>query len=80
MGLFEMIIAIVVMSSAVTIVKSMLMYRARRMPQVDRDALLRIEEQLGALRDDVAELQERVDFTERVLARNREGELRLGEK
>jgi hypothetical protein len=77
MGLFELIIAVVVMSTVGSIAKSYFMYRARRLPPVDRDAMLRIEEQLGALREEVAELQERVDFTERVLARNREGEMRL---
>jgi hypothetical protein len=81
-----LIVIIVIASTFSSIVKSILSYRVRRMPPADRDALKRIEEgllqvrdEVSALRGDVDELQERVDFTERVLARNREGELRLGQ-
>jgi hypothetical protein len=86
MGLFELIVIVVALSTVGSIVKSVLSYRVRRLPAVDRDALQRIEETLAELRDNVAavrenvaELEERMDFTERVLARNREGELRLGQ-
>jgi hypothetical protein len=77
-GLFELIIAIVALSTVGSIVKSVLMYRARRLPAADREASQRIEQALSDLRDEVtamresvAELEERMDFTERVLAKGR---------
>jgi uncharacterized protein YlxW (UPF0749 family) len=85
MGLFELIIAIAVLSTVGSIAKAVLTRRARGLPPADREALRRIEEgmleireHVAAMRQDVDELQERVDFTERVLTKNREGELRLG--
>jgi uncharacterized protein YceH (UPF0502 family) len=66
-----------------SIVKSVLMYRARRLPAADREASQRIEQALSDLRDEVAamrenvaELEERMDFSERMLAKSREGELK----
>lgn len=86
MGLFELIVIVVALSTVGSIVKSVLSYRVRRLPAADRDAARRIEETLlelkdevAAVRGEVAELEERMDFTERVLARTREGELRLGQ-
>ena len=85
MGLFELIIAIAVLSTVGSIAKAVLTRRGRGLPAADREAFRRIEEgmleireHVAALRGDVDELQERVDFTERVLTKNREGELRLG--
>lgn len=84
-SLFTLIVIIVIASSLSGIVKAALGYHGRRIPAADRDALRRIEqgllelrEDLGAVRDDVTELQERVDFAERLLARSRDEELRLG--
>jgi hypothetical protein len=85
MGLFGLIVIVVALSTVGSIAKAILTRRGREVPAADREAFRRIEEgmleirdHLAALRGDVDELQERVDFTERVLAKNREGELRLG--
>jgi hypothetical protein len=85
MGVMEFILGIVVISSVASIIKAGMSYKTRRMPAADREAFKRIEEtvlqmrdEISAVRQDVDELQERVDFAERVLTRGKEGELRLG--
>jgi hypothetical protein len=84
-ALFELIALIVVVSGVTGIVKAVLVQRGRRLPAEDRQMLERLEttmqelrDEVTAMRDDVVELQERVDFAERLLARQRESELRLG--
>ncbi len=80
MGLMEMIVIVVLLSTVSSIAKSAFGHRARRMATVDGDALKRIEAGMAELRDeitavrgDVTELYERVDFAERMLAQQREG-------
>lgn len=85
MGVMELILGIVIISTFGSLIKAAITYKARRVPAADREAFKRIEDtllqmrdEISAVRQDVDELQERVDFTERVLTRNKEGELRLG--
>ena len=85
MGLFELVVIVVALSTVSTIFKSAFAYRARRLPATDQEALQRIEDglqdlrdQVGALHAETAELQERVDFTERMLAQHRDASQRLG--
>jgi hypothetical protein len=84
MGVFELIVIIVAFSTVGSIVRGVLTHRARRLTAADREAWQRMEQALSEVRDDVAamresvaELEERMDFAERVLARNRESDLRL---
>jgi hypothetical protein len=77
--LFTLIIIIVLASTVSSIAKAVFGYRARRVPSIDRDLLQRIDasmselrDQIGTVREDVAELYERVDFTERMLAQHRD--------
>ena len=77
--LFSLIIIIVLASTVSSIAKAAFGSRARRLPGVDRDLLQRLEagmselrDQVGAMREDVGELYERVDFTERMLAQQRD--------
>jgi len=77
--LFSLIVIIVLASTVSSIAKAAFGYRARRVPSVDRDLLQRLEasmselrDQIGTVREDVAELYERVDFAERMLARQRD--------
>lgn len=54
--------------------------KSRRFDQPDRHALENLQERLGQLdqlQDRVSELEERVDFAERLMAKQREGD-RLG--
>ena len=80
MGLMEMIVIVVLLSTISSIAKSAFGLRARRVGGVDGEALKRIEAGMAELRDaitavrgDVTELYERVDFAERMLAQQREG-------
>lgn len=77
--LFTLIVIIVLASTVSSIAKAAFGSRARRLPSVDRDLLQQFEasmselrDQIGAVREDVAELYERVDFAERMLARQRD--------
>lgn len=85
-SLFSLIVIIVLASTVSSIAKAAFGYRARRLPGVDRDTLQRLEagmselrDQLSAVREDVTELYERVDFTERVLAQKRESDWAAGQ-
>jgi uncharacterized protein YlxW (UPF0749 family) len=78
-GVFEFILGIVFVTTVGGIIKAAVSGKSRRVPGAERDALKRMEETLVQMRDevstlrqDVGELQERVDFTERVLTRGRE--------
>jgi hypothetical protein len=77
--LFTLIVIIILASTVSSVAKAIFGYRGRRLPGVDRELLQRLEsgmsemrEQIGAVREEVAELYERVDFTERMLARQRD--------
>jgi hypothetical protein len=66
-----------------TALRMFLSYREKRFAHTGGDDTRRLEETVGGLRDEVyqlrtemSELGERVDFTERVLAQNREPEPR----
>lgn len=83
-SLFPFIIMIVAISSVAGVIKAGLAYHARRIPAADREAFRRLEQgllemrdELGAVREEVVDLQERVDFAERMLARGREEERRI---
>jgi hypothetical protein len=76
----EMIVIVVLLGTVSSIARSVFGHRARRLAGVDGDALKRIEEGMAELRDqitavrgDVTEMYERIDFTERMLAQQRDG-------
>jgi hypothetical protein len=75
----ELILGIVLLSTVGGIVKAAITRGGRRQSVGERDAFKRMEEaflqmqdEIAGLRQDVGELQERVDFAERVLTRGRE--------
>jgi len=85
-GLIPLIAIIVIASSLTTIAKAFITSRARQggtpLAQLRRveELMTELQDDVRLLRDDVAELNERVDFAERLLARGRDESGLLGER
>jgi len=85
LGVVELVVIVVLLSTISSVAKSAFAHRSRRLTGIDSDALKRIEagmtelrDEIMAVRGDVVELYERVDFAERMLAQQRDGTWGVG--